>query len=99
MNLPSVSSIRAAQPLDLLKSTAPSGPADSFAQAMSDAMGSVNDLQQQAHASIDSFMAGENTDIHKIALDQQKASVSFDLFLQVRNKAVSAYQEIMRMQV
>ena len=38
-------------------------------------------------------------DLHKVALDQQRAGIAFDLFLQVRNKMVSAYQEVMRMQV
>jgi flagellar hook-basal body complex protein FliE len=70
-----------------------------FAKTMSDALDSVGALQNAAHASAESFMSGETEEIHKVALDQQKAALSLDLFLQVRNKVVNAYQEIMKMQV
>ena len=66
---------------------------------MSDALETVGALQNTAHASAESFMSGETEEIHKVALDQQKAALSLDLFLQVRNKIVNAYQEIMKMQV
>jgi flagellar hook-basal body complex protein FliE len=70
-----------------------------FLRTMSDALDSVGALQNAAHASAESFMHGETEEIHKVALDQQKAALSLDLFLQVRNKVVNAYQEIMKMQV
>lgn len=70
-----------------------------FGQAMSAALDGVGSLQDAAHASAQSFMNGETEEIHKVALDQQKAAISLDLFLQVRNKVVGAYQEIMKMQV
>ncbi len=70
-----------------------------FGQAMVEALDSVGSLQDAAHASAQSFMNGETEEIHKVALDQQKAAISLDLFLQMRNKVVSAYQEIMKMQV
>ena len=70
-----------------------------FGKTMSEALDSVGALQNAAHASAESFMNGETEEIHKVALDQQKAALSLDLFLQVRNKVVNAYQEIMKMQV
>ena len=70
-----------------------------FGQAMLDALEGVNATQNAAHASAESFMNGETEEIHKVALDQQKAALSLDLFLQVRNKVINAYQEIMKMQV
>ena len=70
-----------------------------FGQAMSDALEGVNATQQAAQASAESFMNGETEEIHQVALDQQKAALSLDLFLQVRNKVINAYQEIMKMQV
>lgn len=70
-----------------------------FGQVMTDALDTVGTLQNAAHASAESFMNGETEEIHKVALDQQKAAISLDLFLQVRNKVISAYQEIMKMQV
>lgn len=75
----------------------PSGAA--FQDALKDAFQGVDKLQKNAHASTESLLRGESEDLHKVALDQQRASLAFDLFLQVRNKAVTAYQEIMRMQV
>ena len=70
-----------------------------FGKVMTDALDAVGSLQDTAHASAESFMNGETEEIHKVALDQQKAAISLDLFLQVRNKVISAYQEIMKMQV
>ena len=48
---------------------------------------------------MDRFLNGEGEEIHKVALASQQADLSFQLFLQMRNKVVSAYQEVMRMQV
>ena len=45
------------------------------------------------------FLSGEGEDLHTTILATQQAELSFDLFLQMRNKVVSAYQEIMRMQM
>jgi flagellar hook-basal body complex protein FliE len=70
-----------------------------FGKVMTDALDTVGSLQNAAHASAESFMNGETEEIHKVALDQQKAAISLDLFLQVRNKVIGAYQEIMKMQV
>ncbi len=75
------------------------GAGGGFGKTMTDALESVGALQNTAHASAESFMNGETEEIHKVALDQQKAALSLDLFLQVRNKVVNAYQEIMKMQV
>jgi flagellar hook-basal body complex protein FliE len=70
-----------------------------FGKAMADALDTVGSLQNAAHASAESFMSGETEEIHKVALDQQRAAISLDLFLQMRNKVVNAYQEIMKIQV
>jgi flagellar hook-basal body complex protein FliE len=66
---------------------------------MTDAMASVQALQSGAQQSAARLLAGEGVDLHQVALDQQRAAISFDLFLAVRNKVVQAYQEVMRMQV
>lgn len=56
-------------------------------------------LQNQAADAAQKFMTGENDEIHDIALAGQQAELSFELGLQVRNKVVNAYQEIMKMQL
>ena len=48
---------------------------------------------------VQKFLTGENEELHTTVLAAQKAEIAFDLGLQVRNKVVSAYQEIMRMQM
>lgn len=70
-----------------------------FQSAFNDAVQKVEGFNQNASASINSFLNGEGDELHDVAIKTQEAEMSFDLFLQVRNKIVSAYQEVMRMQV
>jgi flagellar hook-basal body complex protein FliE len=74
-----------------------SGPA--FASVFREAVNKVETFQQNAQQSVDRFLSGEGEDLHKVALASQQADLSFQLFLQMRNKVVSAYQEIMKLQV
>jgi flagellar hook-basal body complex protein FliE len=74
-------------------------PADAFAGVLQDAMHKVNEFQQTAGQSVESFLSGETTDLHQTIMAGQKAELAFELFMQVRNKVVQAYQEVMRMQV
>jgi flagellar hook-basal body complex protein FliE len=75
------------------------GPPGSFQSVLSDAVTRVQQAQDTSQTSIDKFLSGEDEEIHKVALATQQAELSFDLFLQVRNKVISAYQEVMRMQM
>jgi flagellar hook-basal body complex protein FliE len=70
-----------------------------FGSVLADAIGRVDQFQQNAQSSIGKFLSGEDEEVHKVALATEQASMSLDLFLQVRNKVVSAYQEVMRMQM
>lgn len=74
---------------------APGAFQDIFTQAVQ----SVESVGHQASASVQRFLSGEGEELHSTILATQRAELSFDLFLQLRNKVVSAYQEIMRMQV
>lgn len=64
--------------------------------------GTIQQLES-AHAgasdAVQKFLTGENDELHSTVLAAQKAELVFDLGLQVRNKVVQAYQEIMRMQM
>jgi flagellar hook-basal body complex protein FliE len=61
---------------------------------------SVNNVQQQAASLASAFEAGEpNIDLANVMVAMQKANISFQAMVQVRNKLVSAYQEVMNMQV
>ncbi|HLJ48761.1 MAG TPA: flagellar hook-basal body complex protein FliE [Bryobacteraceae bacterium] len=87
------------QPVKLPDAASSSGRSGGFSSMFADALQGVNQLQNAASASIDSFLSGENEEVHKVALATQRSEIAFDLFLQVRNKMVSAYQEVMRMQM
>jgi len=76
----------------------PAGPA-SFADSLTDALNSVNDSQNRAADISASYERGETIDIAKVMLARQEASVSFEATLQVRNKLLSAYKDIMSMPV
>jgi flagellar hook-basal body complex protein FliE len=70
-----------------------------FHAVFTDAVSQVEGMGQKAQTSINSFLAGEGEELHQVAIKTQEAELSFDLFMQMRNKMVSAYQEVMRMQV
>lgn len=78
---------------------APRGGAGGFASALSDAIGRVDQGQKVSQESIDRLLSGEGDEVHEVALMTQRAELQFQLFLQVRNKMVQAYQEVMRMQL
>ena len=77
----------------------PSGSAGGFEKAFAEAVHKVEQFRENAGQSVEKFLAGEGEDVHRVALATQQAELAFELFLQVRNKAVQAYQEVMRMQV
>jgi len=56
-------------------------------------------LNNSASESVQKFLRGDNEDLHTTILATQKAELAFQLGLQVRNKVVDAYQEIMKMQM
>ncbi len=74
-------------------------PTEGFTRVLGDVVNKVNDLQITADKSIQNFVTGESKGIHEVMIAVEKSSISFQFLTQVRNKAVEAYQEIMRMQV
>jgi flagellar hook-basal body complex protein FliE len=70
-----------------------------FQSVLADAVARVEQFQQSSAANIDKFFSGEDEEVHQVALATQQAEIAFDLFVQVRNKVISAYQEVMRMQM
>ncbi|MFT3964478.1 MAG: flagellar hook-basal body complex protein FliE [Sphingobium sp.] len=74
------------------------GGAD-FAAALKDAIQGVSNLQDQAGAAATAFEKGETTDIAAVMLAKQQANIGFETTLQVRNKLLSAYKDIMSMPV
>src|SRR4051794_23663956 len=75
------------------------GPSGAFQEVFANAVRNVEGSGHEASASVEKLLSGEGAELHTTILATQRAELSFELFLQMRNKVVSAYQEIMRMQV
>jgi len=71
----------------------------SFEDLLTRSIGTVEQANQTATNAAQQFLSGANEDLHTVAIAEQKAELTSDLFMQVRNKAISAYQEIMKMQL
>jgi len=74
------------------------GAASGFAETLRGAMQDVQQMEGEAQRQVAGLLSGNGQDIHRTALAVEQANLSFELMLQVRNKVVSAYQEISRLQ-
>jgi flagellar hook-basal body complex protein FliE len=70
-----------------------------FGDMLKASIQTVETQRAESDQAVQQFLTGESDDIHKIALTMQRAELTSDLFLQVRNKVISAYQEIMKLQM
>jgi flagellar hook-basal body complex protein FliE len=64
---------------------------------LNNAIGEVENTRSDAAKSVEHFLSGTGEDLHSTILATQRAELEFQMFMQVRNKVVSAYQEIMKM--
>jgi flagellar hook-basal body complex protein FliE len=80
-------------------SAAPQGPTGQFGEALQSALSDVSESQKKAEALSAAYERGEVTDIAAVMLARQEAGIAFEATLQVRNRLLSAYQDIMRMGV
>lgn len=90
--------LREAQPT-APPSVAPTTPASSFADTLNAVVAKVNETQEQEDVVTEAYERGETTDIATVALIQSRASITFEATLQVRNKLLSAYRDIMNMPI
>ena len=74
-------------------------PVDGASKFFSELVSKVNDLQTKSDKSIQALASGESKNLHEVMISMEKASISFQFMSSVRNKALEAYQEVMRMQV
>ena len=94
-----VSSIAPIAAPDLAQVGASKAPAAGFQSMLESIIGGVEQSQNQAQQAVNNFLNGGNEELHQVALASQRASLEFELSMQIRNKVVSAYQEVMRMQL
>lgn len=76
----------------------PASEGGSFASTLRGALDEMGQLQSQAENKVAGVLDGSGADVHTALIAVEKADLSFQLMMQVRNKIVSAYQEISRMQ-
>jgi flagellar hook-basal body complex protein FliE len=71
----------------------------SFGDMLKESINKVNALEKDANTEVEKLAKMENKDIHNTMIAIEKADLSFQMLMQVRNKIINAYEEIMRMQV
>jgi flagellar hook-basal body complex protein FliE len=76
-----------------------SGSGGGFGSLLTNAISSLNDTQTTAASDSTALATGQASDVTQVVTDVEKASLEMQLAVQVRDKAVDAYQEIMRMQI
>ena len=76
-----------------------SEPGMSFSDHLMEGVNQVDQVQKQADAMATDLATGKSQNIHETMLKATEAELSFNLMIQLRNKALEAYQEVMRMQV
>ena len=84
-------------PMPGLQPTAPAAPG--FGQAIERALEQVNSAQQKAAGLRDAYEKGESVPLTDVVIQMQKASLSFEATLQIRNKVMKAYEDILNMPV
>jgi len=90
----------AAQASGKVAESAPAAGAADFAQVLQSSINKVNQSQQQADQMAEKLVAGDTSqNLHEVMIALQTASISFQEMVQVRNKLVTAYQDVMNMQV
>ena len=76
------------------------GAADtSFATTLKDAVGTVNKLQKEADVKMQQLATGKSTNIPEVMMAAEKADIALRMMVQMRNKMIEAYQDVMKMQV
>ncbi len=81
------------------KLTGPQEGKLAFSDVLAKALDDVNSLQASAKEASMKLASGQIQDISEVVIASEKASIAIQLTMQVRNKAIDAYQEVMRMQV
>lgn len=85
---------RSANIADKLRTSAPT-----FGDTLDEYVQDVNSMQKESAAQVEKLVTGEPVDIHDVMIASEKAKTSFSLLMELRNKALDMYREVIRMQV
>ena len=99
MTLPPISSVAGSSGINSAQAPTAAKPAEGFANTITSALEAVSDAEFSADAIAQDIATGGEASVQELMTSMTKAQLSVDLLVQVRNKAVEAYQEIMRMQI
>jgi len=92
--------IQSPTPLGQPGEITPSQPAgDSFGNVLGKLISDVNTKQNAATTAVDGLQSGQAVPLHQAVIAMEEANVSFQLMVEVRNKLLDSYQELMRMQI
>lgn len=98
MSVGPVRSLGAVDPRQVYGQNAAAQPRASFPDQLAAAVQEVNRVQLARDEKITAMVSGEVTDVHEVMIAAEEAQLTFELLLEVRNKLLEAYQEVMRMQ-
>lgn len=71
----------------------------SFKDTLKNFVDDVNSMQKKADSSIKKMMSGEITDVHQVMSSAEEAKTAFNMMMEIRNKVMDAYQEVMRIRL
>src|SRR5436189_5170553 len=92
------SDIQRMMPSPAVAKPQPAAGGGSFGKLLNEAVQQVNDVEKTSQGELQKFL-GNESDLHSVMISLEKADLSFQVMMQVRNKIVSTYQEIMKAQV
>jgi len=99
ISFPAASQIFQSNNTKIMPSSTPYEAQKSFASVLKNSIEKVNDAQFQSDQLTNKLAKGGNVDLHEVMIASQKASVTLQATIEIRNKVIEAYQEVMRMQV
>jgi flagellar hook-basal body complex protein FliE len=97
--IPAAELQQVAAPPEITPAATASSSSSSFTDMLGKAVQEVNGKQAAANDAINGLLSGQNVSMHQAMISMQEANVSFQLMVEVRNKLLDSYQEIMRMQI
>ncbi|MTI86491.1 MAG: flagellar hook-basal body complex protein FliE [Balneolaceae bacterium] len=75
------------------------GPKESFADMLTKAIDGVDQSMKSSEQNMQDYVSGKTDNVHDVMISMQKAQLSFQMMIEVRNKAIETYNEISRMQI
>jgi flagellar hook-basal body complex protein FliE len=98
ISIPDLKTLSPGMDLTIPETTATSGGA-SFSNVLGGFVQEVSDKQAAASSAVNGLLSGKNVSLHQTMISVEEANVSFQLMVEVRNRLLDSYQELMRMQV